>query len=146
LNALIDTNVLVRAAASFDPAHRTAIEGLIRLRRAGTALWVAAQSVIEFWNVVTRPVSSNGLGWPIEAAFDERRRIERLYRLVPDEPGIYEKWRALVDEHRVAGRQVFDARLVAIMLIAKIDGIVTFNRADFIRYGVAVLDPAAADG
>ena len=32
------------------------------------------------------------------------------------------------------------------MLIAKIDGIVTFNRADFIRYGVAVLDPAAADG
>ena len=66
-------------------------------------------------------MSTNGLGWPIEAAFDERRRIERLYRLVPDEPGIYEKWRALVDEHRVAGRQVFDARLVAIMLIAKID-------------------------
>jgi hypothetical protein len=29
------------------------------------------------------------------------------------------------------------------MLIAEIDGIVIFNRADFIRYGVAVLDPAA---
>jgi hypothetical protein len=39
LNALIDTNVLVRAADPVDPAHRTAIEGLIRLRRAGTALW-----------------------------------------------------------------------------------------------------------
>ena len=146
MNALIDTNVLVRVADTVDPAHQTAIEGLVRLRRAGTALWVAAQNVIEFWNVVTRPVSSNGLGWPIEAAFDERRRIERLYRLVPDEPGIYEKWRALVDEHRVAGRQVFDARLVAIMLIAEIDWIVTFNHADFTRYGVAVLDPAAPGG
>ena len=91
-------------------------------------------------------MSTNGLGWPIEAAIAERRRIERLYRLVPDEPGIYEKWRDLVDEHRVAGRQVFDARLVAIMLIAEIDWIVTFNHADFIRYGVAVLDPAAPGG
>jgi predicted nucleic acid-binding protein len=125
----VDTNVLVRAADPVDPAHRTAIEGLIRLRHAGTALWVAAQNVIEFWSVVTRPVSSNGLGWPIDAAMAERRRIERLYRLVPDEPGIYERWRGLVDEYRVGGRQVFAARLVAIMLIAEIDGIVTFNRA-----------------
>jgi hypothetical protein len=52
---------------------------------------------------------------------------------VPDEAGIYEKWRDLVDEHRVAGRQVFDARLVAIMLTAEIKWIVTFNRADFTR-------------
>jgi hypothetical protein len=52
LNALIDTNVLVRVADTVDPAHQTAIEGLVRLRRAGTALWVAAQNVIEFWNVV----------------------------------------------------------------------------------------------
>ena len=87
-------------------------------------------------------MSSNGLGWPIEAALAERRRIERLHRLVPDEPGIYEKWTSLVDEHRVGGRPVFDARLVAIIVIAEIDGIVTFNRADFIRYGVTVLDPA----
>ena len=45
-----------------------------------------------------------------------------------------------------AGGQVFDARLVAIMLIAEIDWIVTFNHADFTRYGVAVLDPAAPGG
>ena len=66
MNALIDTNVLVRVADTVDPAHQTAIEGLVRLRRAGTALWVAAQNVIEFWNVFTRPVSTTGLGWPIE--------------------------------------------------------------------------------
>jgi len=146
LNALIDTNVLVRAADPIDPAHQAAIEGLIRLRRTGTALWVAAQNVIEFWNVVTRPMSSNGLGWPVEAALVEHRPIERLYRLVLDEPGIYEKWKDLVGEHRVAGRQVFDARLVAIMLIAEIDCIVTFSRADFTRFGVAILDPAAPSG
>ena len=42
----------MRVADTVDPAHQTAIEGLVRLRRAGTALWVAAQNVIEFWNVV----------------------------------------------------------------------------------------------
>jgi hypothetical protein len=62
LNALIDTNLLVRAADPIDPAHQTAIEGLIRLRRAGIALWVVAQKVIEFWNVVTRPVSTSLTG------------------------------------------------------------------------------------
>jgi predicted nucleic acid-binding protein len=67
LNALVDTNIRVRAADSADPAHQTAIEGLIRLRRGGTELLVAAQNVVEFWNVVTRPVTSNGLGWPVAA-------------------------------------------------------------------------------
>jgi len=65
---------------------------------------------------------------------------------VPDEPVIHEKCRDLVDEHRIAGCQVFDVRLVAIMLIAEINRIVTFNRAAFTRYGVAVLDPAAPSG
>jgi hypothetical protein len=112
----------------------------------GSRCGFEAQNVFEFWNVVTRPVSSNGLSWPIEAALAERRRIERLYRLVPDEPVIHEKCRDLVDEHRIAGCQVFDVRLVAIMLIAEINRIVTFNRAAFTRYGVAVLDPAAPSG
>jgi predicted nucleic acid-binding protein len=39
--------------------------------------------------------------------------------------------------------RVYDARLVAAMSVYGIDRIVTFNVADFTRYGVAVLHPAA---
>jgi predicted nucleic acid-binding protein len=43
----------------------------------------------------------------------------------------------------VLGTQLYDARLVAAMLAHGIDRILTFNVADFSRYGVAVLHPAA---
>jgi len=43
----------------------------------------------------------------------------------------------------VPGTQVYNARLVAAMLAHGIDRILTFNVADFSRYGVTVLHPAA---
>jgi predicted nucleic acid-binding protein len=49
----------------------------------------------------------------------------------------------LVVTHRVLGTQIYDTRLVAAMLARGIDRILTFNVADFSRYGVAVLRPAA---
>ena len=44
----------------------------------------------------------------------------------------------------VLGTQVYDARLVAAAMLAHgIDRILTFNVADFSRYGVTVVHPAA---
>jgi predicted nucleic acid-binding protein len=60
-----------------------------------------------------------------------------------DDPAIYPIWKGLVITHRVLGTQLYDARLVAAMLAHGIDRILTFNVADFSRYGVAVLHPAA---
>jgi predicted nucleic acid-binding protein len=142
LSVLVDTNILVRAVDPADPAHGAALNGLERLRRSGATLLVAAQNVAELWNVLTRGVASNGLGWPLAAALAERQRIERLYRLVvADDRDVYERWKRLVDEYRVTGHQVFDARLAAVMQVAGIGAIVTFNRTDFARYGVDVIDP-----
>jgi hypothetical protein len=75
----------------------------------------------------------------------EPRRIERLYRLTSDDLAVYDRWNRLVDEHQVSGRQAFDSRLVAVMLVAEIDAIVTFNRADFTRYRITVIDPVSTD-
>ena len=49
--------------------------------------------------------------------------------------------KGLVITHRVLGTQVYKARLVAAMLAH--NRILTFNVADFSRYGVTVVHPAA---
>jgi len=66
-----------------------------------------------------------------------------MFELAADDPEIYPIWKGLVVTHRVLGAQVYDARLVAAMLAHGIDRILTFNVADFSRYGVTVLHPAA---
>ncbi len=45
--------------------------------------------------------------------------------------------------HQVIDNQVYDARLVAAMLVYGIGRILTFNGADFSRYGLVVLHPSA---
>jgi hypothetical protein len=45
--------------------------------------------------------------------------------------------------HGVIGSQVYDARLVAAMTVHGVGRILTFNAADFSRYPIETLDPAA---
>jgi predicted nucleic acid-binding protein len=77
-----------------------------------------------------------------EAAAAEIGTIEQLFELAADDPAIYPIWKGLVVTHQVLGTQVYDARVVAAMLVHGIGRIMTFNVADFSRYGVAVLHPA----
>ena len=61
--------------------------------------------------------------------------IEGLLTLLPDIPAIYTAWKAVVRDYQVQGVKVYDARLVALMNAYAIEGILTFNDADFKRYG-----------
>jgi predicted nucleic acid-binding protein len=63
--------------------------------------------------------------------------------LLPDSPAVFTEWRRLVTEHRVAGAQVHDARLAAVANVYGVRSILTFNTADFRRFGKpAVLHPS----
>ena len=73
---LIDTNVLLRSVQPSHPMHVSAVRALEVLMRRQEALVVALQNVAEFWNVATRPVVNNGLGFTIEEARDELAKIE----------------------------------------------------------------------
>ena len=120
------------------------MNGVSRARLAGETLYFTPQNVAEFWAVATRPVgAANGLGLSVAAAAAEIGTIDRLFQLAADDPAIYPIWRGLIVTHRVLGAQVYDARLVAAMLVHGIDRILTFNVADFARYGIGVLRPAA---
>jgi hypothetical protein len=53
-------------------------------------------------------------------------------------------WKRIEQDHHVQGIKVYDARLVAVMSVYAIDSLLTFNFADFKRYGsVNALQPAA---
>jgi predicted nucleic acid-binding protein len=43
----------------------------------------------------------------------------------------------------VIGGQVYDARLVAAMIMHGVRRILTFNTGDFARYGIEVIHPSA---
>ena len=142
MSVLIDTNVLLRSA---QPAHShcsAATNAVATLLRQSEPVFFCAQNIAEFWHVATRAVAVNGLGLTHEEVLAEVQHIEGLLTLLPDSPGIYTEWKRLVTEHRVQGIKVFDARLVAVANTHGVGSILTFNAADFRRYGnITVNDP-----
>lgn len=139
---LIDTNILVRIVSPRDPLKPVAVSAIDQLRRQQDLLSVAPQALMEFWAVATRPRENNGLGLAPDAAAHEVDRFAEHFPLVPEPPALYPRWRQLAHAHSVRGRQVFDARLAAIMIEAGINHILTFNADDFRRYsGIIAISP-----
>ena len=114
--------------------HSAAVRALKVLMSGEEPLVVALQNVAEFWNVATRPVLNNGLGFTIEEAQREVIRLEEFFEVLSESPESYAAWKALLIAHRVSGVQVHDARLVAVMKTYGVWRIVTFNLADFVRF------------
>ena len=144
MRVLVDTNILLRSAQPTHPLCSEATSAVSKLLRQEDAVFFCPQNIAEFWNVATRPAEVNGLGFSHEEALQEVASIENLLTLLPDIPAIYPVWKRLVQDHRVQGVKVYDARLVAVMSVYLIDTILTFNIADFKRYGnVSAIPPAS---
>lgn len=142
MSVLVDTNVLLRRTQPDHEHHIPAVETVGRILASGETVCITPQIVFEFWNVATRPIGNNGLGFTIETALREIELIEHVLIVLPELPSIYAEWRRLVVHHRVIGSKVHDARLVAAMQVHGIRRILTFNTADFVRYGLEVLRPS----
>ncbi len=143
MSVLVDTNVLLRRTQPTHQLHTLAVESVARLLSAGEPVYFTLQNISEFWNVVTRPVASNGLGFTSALALAEVVKIERILTLLPDAPAIYNEWKRLVVQHGVIGSKVHDARLVAAMNVHALHRILTFNTGDFTRYRIEVLHPTS---
>jgi len=138
---LIDTSVLGRLAQFKSPLHTVALKAVHRLIRERRRMFIAPQSIYEFWVVATRPVNVNGFGWPAQRAAEWINYFEGSFELLADVPNIYSLWRQLVENYNSCGKPAHDARLVAIMNVYALREILTFNGGDFVRYGVTVLQP-----
>jgi predicted nucleic acid-binding protein len=144
VSVLVDTNVLLRQFEPQHTHHRAAIDSVTRLILSGDPVHVTAQNIAEFWATATRSPTQNGLGLAVVVAAAALDHIEQVFALLPDHPAIYDHWKGLVTTHGVIGNQVYDARLVAAMMVHGIGRMLTFNTADFARYGIEVLHPSAA--
>jgi predicted nucleic acid-binding protein len=145
---LIDTSVLVRLANAGDPQHADAARAVLELHRRGEVLHVTPQVLIEFRNVATRPKTMNGAGLPVADTEAHAAAFEARFPLLADTPDIYPAWKALVSALGVIGKQVHDARLVAICHVHRMTHLLTFNVAHFTRMagfgpGLVVTDPAS---
>ena len=142
----VDTNVLVGAIQTFDPALRIAArQAVISLYSTGEELVCFPQNLIEFWSAATRPADSNGLGFSPDQAARYFDRFQTLLRILPETPEIFPAWRQLVLRYRVYGLKVHDARIVAAMTVHQVARILTFDLNDFRRYeGIAVVHPGSA--
>ena len=139
---LADTNILLRLLEPSDPEYTTVRGAVEVLAARGEQLCYAAQNLVEFWNVCTRPGTGNGFG--LSAADTDARAgiIEARFRLLPDSEPVHAAWRRLVVEYSVAGARVHDARLVASMLVHGVSNILTLNDRDFARYsGISAIHP-----
>ena len=123
--------------------HAAALDASSALLAADEVVHIAPQNIAEFWNVCTRPLNQNGLGFNSDQTDAEASRLETLFQLVLDEPGIYKEWRQLVVRYAVNGVRVHDARLVAAMRVHGISHLLTFDDGDFKRYReITVMTPA----
>jgi predicted nucleic acid-binding protein len=142
MNILLDTNILVRLAERTAVEHPLCVSAVERLAQQGHTLYLCAQTAIEFWSVATRPKTSNGLGLTPADADAALTEAEGWSEWLLEPPDIATRWRHLVLQSAVCGRQVHDTRLVAVYDAYGLDRLLTLNTADFIRYpGVRLLHP-----
>ena len=96
MSFLVDTNILLRIAQPNHSHHSIALGSLARLIEDDAEAYFTMQNAAEFWNVATRPISRNGLGYSIDFAREEIGKIESLLTILPDSPEVYAEWKRLV--------------------------------------------------
>ena len=84
MSILADTNILLRRTQPDHPSHTLAVESVAKLLAANEPVYFTLQNMAEFWNVGTRPVANNGLGFSVALALGELEKIERFLTVLPD--------------------------------------------------------------
>lgn len=146
MTIILDANVLLRITDNTSAHHPVAMAARVALRARGHTLGTFEQSVREFWVAATRPRANNGLGLTVAEADDEVTDIRGYAPLITDPPGLFAEWRGLVVTHAWMGKPAHDARYVAAMRLLNLTHLLTSNVADFARFPVVALDPAAVAG
>ena len=137
-----DTNVLVRLASSADPKHEVALAVKESYSASDETICVFPQVIYEFFVVATKSLKANGLELPASEAEEFIASDLRDFALVPDTEKTFEAWRDLTARYAVSGNPNHDLRIVAAMLAAGGDRLLTFNAKHFRRFAeIEVVDP-----
>ena len=143
--AMVDTNVLVYTLYEDAPQHPAASHLLERAQDADAALCVSPQVLAECYAVITNPRRVSAPFTAEEALTEiEKFRAFPGMSVIPLPLDVIDRWIALLRQHPVTGRRIFDVQLVATMLGNDVKTLHTFNRADFEPFSeIRVLTPVA---
>lgn len=143
MSYLLDTGILLRFVSKHDSNFAEIRRAVRTLKSRREPMFLTTQTIAEFWNVCTRPVTSRGgFGLSVEETKNRVELLERNFALLPDSPKVYAEWKQLVESYKVSGVQVHDARLVAIMNVYGIQNIITLNTKDFSRFrNICAVEP-----
>lgn len=143
---LLDTGILLRLVDETDQQHVIVVDAVDVLIKRRDDLFITTQNIAEYWNVAMRPKANNGLELPTANAlrlFDDS--IAPICAVIAESASLPHEFKRLLFQYNVVGKQVHDARLVAMMLTWQIDHVLTLNERNFKRYvpeGIVVLSPA----
>lgn len=130
----IDTNVFVYSRFPNSPQYEVARESLRRAAASDEPLRISRQVIREYLAAVTRPQAWTD-AMVIGDVLDDVSRLTDNFEILEDGPVVAESLISLCREVPVGGKQIHDANIVATMLAHGERRLLTFNVADFRRYG-----------
>jgi predicted nucleic acid-binding protein len=143
---LLDSGILLRLIDKRDSLHSLIEDAVDKLIIRQETLLVTTQNLAELWNVATRPIANNGLGLSTaDVKYLYEETVVPICSVVAEGENTHVEFLRLLSQYRVVGKQVHDARLVAMMLAWQIENILTLNDRDFRRYepeGIKIVTPA----
>jgi predicted nucleic acid-binding protein len=138
--------VLLRLVNRHDTDHDVVRNAVRSLVASNQQLLIATQNVAEFLNVATRPTANNGLAMKSTDATDLfLREIQSIASVLLEGDATHGEFLRLVTQFDVIGKQVHDARLVAVMLTWQVENLLTLNDRHFRRFepeGIVIVTPA----
>ena len=130
----IDTNVFVYARNRRADQHYAASSLLERAVRNAEPGRNSRQIIRECLATVTRS-QTWGAAMPIEDAVRDATQIARQFEILEDGPQVMTNLLILCNQVIVGGSKIHDANIVATMLAHGENRLMTFNVADFRRFG-----------
>jgi predicted nucleic acid-binding protein len=139
--SFVDTNILVYSTAQDAPFRDRARAALARLGADGR-LAVSRQILREYIAVMTRQ-QLWGKALTLAEATADATTFARRFAVLEDGPTVWDQFIELSRRYSFGGRQVHDANIVATMLACGESRLLTFNEADFRRFGslIEVITP-----
>jgi predicted nucleic acid-binding protein len=144
---LLDTGILLRLVDKEDAFHAPVEDAVDTLIMRQEELLITTQNIAELWNVATRPIANNGLALsPAAIAKLYEDTIAPMCQVLPEPDTLADELKRLLIQYGAIGKQVHDARLVAMMLVWQVENLLTLNDRDFRRYepeGIKIFTPAS---
>jgi predicted nucleic acid-binding protein len=127
----VDTNVLLACSDGSRATHESSRVFLEKAVLGDYRLFACGQVFREYLVVATRPIIDNGFGLsPVEAC-ENVQTFQTVIQILDETSSSLKELVSLVKQHKLKGKRIHDANLVAVMRVHGLNHIKTWNPKDF---------------